>query len=108
MPTTDLERLVVSLEARITSYERAMQKALGQTNSTASRIENRFKKMNKNLESSFDALSGVAARGLGTLGIGFSAAASIKAVTTAAKQYTDLQNSLKVTGLEGAALEKTP
>lgn len=106
MATTDVERLVVSLEASITKYERAMNKALAQSNSTANGIDNNFKKMNKKLEKSFD-FSGVVTKGLAALGVGFSTSAAIKAVTAAAAQFTDLQNSLKVTGLEGAALERT-
>ncbi|MCB1393249.1 tape measure protein, partial [Nitrobacter sp.] len=103
---TDLERLVVSLEANVTKYERSLAKAMGQTNVSAMRIETRFKTMNKNIEKSFD-FSGLATRGLAALGIGLSGAASFKAVSEAAQKFTALQNSLKVTGLEGAELEKT-
>lgn len=103
---TDLERMVVSLEANIKKYENSLAKAMNQTNSQARGIESRFKKMNKNLEKSFD-FSGFAMRGLATLGVGLSASASLRAVSEAAQQFTALQNSLKVTGLEGAELEKT-
>lgn len=102
---TDLERLVVSLEANIKKYESSLAKAMSGTNTQASKIETRFKQMNKNLEKSFD-FSGVAARGLATLGVGLSAAGSLRAVSAAAQEFTALQNALKVTGLEGAALEK--
>lgn len=103
---TDLERLVVSLEANIKKYESSLAKAMSQTNTQAGKIETRFKKMNKDVERSFD-FSGVAARGLATLGIGLSAAGSLKAVAAAAQEFTALQNALKVTGLEGAELERT-
>src|SRR5687768_4355380 len=66
-----LERLVVSLEANIKKYETSLAKASGQTTVTAVKIEKRFKTMNKNIEKSFD-FSGLATRGLATLGIGLS------------------------------------
>lgn len=103
---TDLERLVVSLEANIKSYERSLAKAINQTNTSAGQIEKRFRSMNKNVSGSLD-LGGMAMRGLGAVGVGVSTAASLRAVSQAAQQYTDLQNSLKVTGLEGQALDKT-
>ncbi|MCV0384896.1 MAG: tape measure protein [Nitrobacter sp.] len=98
--------MVVLLEANVTKYERSLAKAMGQTNVSATRIETRFRTMNKNIEKSFD-FSGLATRGLATLGIGLSGAAAFKSVSEAAQKFTALQNSLKVTGLEGAELEKT-
>lgn len=93
MPTTDVERLVVSLEASITKYERAMRKALGQTNSTARRIENRYKKMGTAINASF-------ARGFALLG----GAAAIRAAQQLIDQSTRIENSLKVAGLAGEEL----
>lgn len=93
MPTTDVERLVVSLEASITKYERAMRKALGQTNSTARRIENRYKKMGAAINTSF-------ARGFALLG----GAATIRAAQQLIDQSTRIENSLKVAGLAGEEL----
>lgn len=48
---TDVERLVVQLEAQVKSYERSMKRAAGVANQTATQIEGRFNKMNKNLNS---------------------------------------------------------
>ena len=42
---TDVERLVVSLEATMTKYERTMQRALGVTNNTMRSIERRQETM---------------------------------------------------------------
>ena len=39
---TDIERLVVQLEANMRGYERSMQRVIGQTNRSAQRIERRF------------------------------------------------------------------
>ena len=103
---TDLERLVVMLSADITRYERTLAKALGQTDRTARGIEKRFTDMNRKVGRSFD-FGDVSGRALGALGVGISASASVSAISAAAQQYVNLQNQLKVTGLEGAALEKT-
>ena len=43
---TDLERLVVSLEANISKYEKTLAKAQANTDAAARGIENRFKKIN--------------------------------------------------------------
>ncbi|MGE3874090.1 MAG: tape measure protein [Parvibaculaceae bacterium] len=48
---TDLEKLIVQLSADIKGYERESRKARGVTNSTARAIENRYRQMNKNLDS---------------------------------------------------------
>jgi hypothetical protein len=50
---TDLERLVVSLEANIAKYEKSLQKALGQTDKTARGIEERFKRINPGVADGF-------------------------------------------------------
>lgn len=96
---TDVERLVVSLEASITKYERAMQRALGQTNSTARRIEGRFTAMNNRLNAGFVGLQ----RGIATAFAGV-------AVTRGAIQLVDaatrIENSLKVVGLAGEELDR--
>ncbi len=103
---TDIERLVVSLEANIAKYERSLAKALNQTNTSARQIEKRFTDMNKKVGDSFD-FGGALTRSAGLLGIGLSGTAAFKAISDAAQQFTKLQNELKVTGLEGAQLEKT-
>ena len=96
---TDVERLVVSLEASITKYERAMQRALGQTNSTARRIEGRFTAINNRLNAGFVGLQ----RGIATAFAGV-------AVTRGAIQLVDaatrIENSLKVVGLAGEELDR--
>lgn len=71
MAEQDIARLVVSMEANLKKYERALSKATGDADKSARRIENRFKQMQQNVESSFDlgglqtALGGI---GLGLLG----------------------------------------
>lgn len=66
---TDLERLVVQLSADIKGYERALARAQGATFRQARAIENRFAKMNSNINASFrNMLSGSVAGIGGVLG----------------------------------------
>lgn len=50
---TDLERLVVSLDASITKYEKAMARAVGETKSTTSKIEKEFGGLQAKLDGMF-------------------------------------------------------
>jgi hypothetical protein len=50
---TDLERLVVSLEANISKYEKSLAKAVGSTDATAKTIEGRFKRINPTVADNF-------------------------------------------------------
>lgn len=67
--------LIVSLEARIGQYERAMRRAQGQTRTAARGIENRFERMNRSVSRSFQTMSRVGMGALGALGVGLGAAA---------------------------------
>lgn len=94
---TEVERLVVSLEASITKYERAMQRALGQANTTTSQIERRFKRMTSTLD--------VQLAGLGrSLAAPFLGAAAVQGFQRLLDANTRIENSLKTTGLAGEEL----
>ncbi|MGB3445741.1 MAG: tape measure protein [Xanthobacteraceae bacterium] len=92
---TELERLVVSLEASITKYERTMQKALGQTNSTMAKIEKRTAQS-----------SNLVAANFGKLGAVFAGFASVKGAQALIDTATRIDNALKVAGLSGDQLTK--
>lgn len=62
---TDLERLVVQLSADVKGYQNALNRAQGITNRQARAIENRFAKMNSNINSSFKGLLSSSVAGLG-------------------------------------------
>ena len=98
MATTDVERLVVSLEASITKFERTMNRANGVANASAKRIENRFASMNRRLETGFMGLQ----RGIA---LAFASAAAVRGATQLIDSATRIENSLKVAGLAGAELE---
>ena len=95
---TDVERLVVSLEASITKYERAMNKALGQTNATARKIESRFTSMNQRLSNGFVGLQR-------NIAAAFAATAAVRGAVQLIDSATRIENSLKVAGLAGEELE---
>lgn len=94
---TDLERLVVQLSADFKKYENALNKAMGVTNRQARSIERRFQTMNRNLSGQFTALGGSLAKV-------FAVAGGIRGAQTLIDTSTQIQNALKVTGLEGEAL----
>lgn len=67
---TDLERLVVQLEASLTRFDRDMRKATGTADRAAARIETRFERMNARLGAATAGLArGIAAPFLGLLGV---------------------------------------
>jgi len=90
---TDIERLVVSLEANIKKYDTAMQKALGQTNSTMAKIEKRTAES-----------SNLAAANFGKLGAVFAGFASVKGAQALIDTAIRIDNALKVAGLSGDQL----
>lgn len=96
---TDLERLVVSLEARTAAFERAMNRANGIANTRSRQIESRFASMNSRLNAGFVGLQrGIAAAFAGV------------AVTRGAVQLIDaatrIENSLKVAGVAAENLDQ--
>lgn len=66
---TDLERLVVQLEANMRNYERAMNRAVGKANTSARRIESRFDQANRQLSRGFQMMSRTAVGALGAIGV---------------------------------------
>lgn len=100
---TDLERLVVSLEANIKKYERELNRSRGVTenalrdversvSASASRIESRMAQVGASIRAGIaGALAGI----------------SLRNVAELADSFTKVQNSLKVTGLQGDRLTST-
>lgn len=95
--TTDLQRLVVSMEANFKKWERALAKANGDADKSARRIESRFKKMNAGLAGQFTALGR-------NLGLAIGGAAFLRAAQTAVDASTRIENALRIAGLEGQEL----
>lgn len=96
---TDIEKLVVSLEASITKYERTMNKALGVTNNTMQRIEKRQQTAMQKINAGWSDMQ----RNIATA---FAVAASARGVVTLIDTATRIENSLKVAGLAGEELTR--
>ncbi|WP_454287080.1 tape measure protein [Rhizobium arsenicireducens] len=95
---TEVERLIVSLEARTKAFENALNKANGVANRQANSIEKRFKTMNKGLSSSFVGLGRGIAAAIGGSYI-------LREVGRLSEAATRIDNALKVAGLSGKELE---
>jgi len=95
---TDVERLVVAMEARTTAFEKALQKANGTANRQARSIEKRFQSMNDNISRSFQDMLRVGAA-IGGIGIG------VSEIQKMADTWTDLSSRV---GLAVGDMDKAP
>lgn len=81
MPTTDEEKLIISLEARLSKYEREMKRATQISSQTARKIENDFSKLDRSMGRMG---AGMKSFGAGLIG-GLSAQALGRIIVDAAK-----------------------
>jgi tape measure domain-containing protein len=95
----DTQRLIVSLEAQVTKFERALNKANGVAQKNARSIERRFDKLNGRVSAQLKRLGG------GLVGA-FASAQAVRAAVQFSDAATRVENSLKAAGLAGANLEK--
>lgn len=102
MAKTDLETLVVRMEAQMKAFENELKRGRQAADRETRAIERRFADANKRIASSFSSIGPALTRGLGFLGVGLGANELVKF----ADQFTRIQNALKVTGLEGEALTR--
>lgn len=100
---TDVERLVVSLEASAKKFESAMNRAVGVTNNSMRSVERRTEQAAARINQAFSRMGTTLKAGLA----GIFAGLSVQQVAQFADSFTKVQNSLKVAGLEGQALTKT-
>jgi len=99
---TDLERLVVSLEANIAKYEKSLAKAMGQTNAAARGIEDRFNKINPKFDGMFNSFN----RGLiGAVAGGFALEQVIQKIRTSIGEVDDLGDMSERVGLSTDAIQ---
>lgn len=92
------ERLIATLEARFDKYERALDKALGNTDRKFSAIERR----GKQLENRFAAIGGNIGR---TFAASLAAGVSLRGAQQLIDSATRIETQLKVAGLEGENLK---
>lgn len=112
MPT-DIEKLVVQLDADVRSYQKNLLKSQGYTrqwqrqiDSSTAAAERRFKQMSDSAKTSTSAIDASFSNLGKTLAAGFAAVGAIKGFQDLADAATRVQNSLKVAGLSGAELTK--
>lgn len=99
MATTDMQRLIVSLEARTKAFENAMNKANGVANARARAIESRFAKMNNHVGAGFAALGS-------KMAAAFAVAGGLKGAQDLVDSAIKIENALKVAGLAGEDLKR--
>lgn len=97
---TDVERLTVSLEANVKKFENELNRARGVAVRSMKDVERQSSGLERAISRSFGRIGGIVAGAFG-------GAQAASAVASAATQYVNLQNTLKVAGLEGRALEST-
>ncbi|MGB5903491.1 MAG: tape measure protein [Xanthobacteraceae bacterium] len=112
------ERLVVMLEARITDFEKRMKQAERTGTRSYTQLAAGSSRATRNMERDMLRSTATINRSLAqtstqigsfakAFAVGIAGSAAFKAFSSASQQFTKLQNSLKVTGLEGDALNKT-
>ena len=101
------KKLTVEVIARIDKLEKGLQKASQAANDNFGKIERRSAQMTKKVESNIAKVGNGLRGGLAGLAAGLAGAVSAGAIAAAAKEYTALQNALRVTGMQGEELEKT-
>lgn len=103
---TDVEKLIVVLEAKANAFEKQMAKAAGIASVRSNEIKRRFDELNKRSSTAFSGLDGSIARaraGLLQFGAAFAGIQGIEAAGRLADGYTRFANTLKTAGLEGQA-----
>ncbi|MFG1465266.1 hypothetical protein V5F77_20490 [Xanthobacter sp. DSM 24535] len=98
---TDVERLVVSMEAQFTKYEKALARIERLTGTTTARMETRFKDMEKGVSTRIGATLGSlgSLAGIGTILGGLSLAGLIEQLRSVAGQFAEIADVADRTGL---------
>jgi hypothetical protein len=95
MGKTDLEQLVLQLDAQYSKFQNAMLKAQGISNQSAGKIERRFKEMNSSVSTSLSVFKSFGAGLIGGLGVEQLA----KAAASAIKSIADIGDAATKLGL---------
>jgi tape measure domain-containing protein len=94
-----VERLIATLEANFSKYDRALNKALGTTDRTFRRIETRGKQMENRMAN----IGGAVGR---RFAAALAAGVSVRALQSLSDAATRIDNALKIAGLSGEELER--
>jgi tape measure domain-containing protein len=107
MPATDLETLVLRIEASATKFERDMARAVRTVDGASSKMQRSMSAATRDINRSLDGIGDGAksiAPVFARLGGAIAAAFSTQKIIAAADSYNRAQNALKVAGLEGSRL----
>lgn len=103
---TDLERLVVSLEANITKFEREFRRAREQTDAGARAIEKRTEEMSTRIDKIMSTSAAAISSGFSKIGGLIGSALSVSALKGYADAWTEAGNKIKAAGEEGSVAAK--
>lgn len=103
---TELERLVITLEARTKAYENALAKAQGVTLRQLKAIEGAVNTSARGMESRFATVGSTITRSLASLGAGISFAALTRGVGQAVSDLGDLGEAAQSAGLSVEKLQE--
>jgi hypothetical protein len=114
--STDLQRLIVSLEANIKKYEKELAKANGIAADSTRRVTRDFDRMNGNISAGFSKLAAVAAAAFSVTAMVAFAKKAIEAADSiaeaaeragvSASSFQELAYAFKLSGVNSEALEK--
>ncbi len=96
----EAEKLIVSLEARINAFEKALARANATANRQARGIEKRFLTVNKTVTDSFTRMGSGVAKAFAIIG-------GARGAQQLSDSATSIRNSLSVAGLAGGELQRT-
>ena len=99
---TDLERLVVSLEANITKFEREFRRAREQTNTNARAIEKRTEEMGSRIDKIMSTSAAAISTGFSKIGGLIGATLSVSALKGYSDAWTEAGNKIAAAGEQGA------
>lgn len=95
---TDIERLMVRLEANATSFERALEKARKTADGETAAIEKRFDRANSNIASHMRSLGTSVGNVAGMIAGPLAAALSVNAIREYSDAWTDMGNKIRASG----------
>lgn len=104
--STDVERLIVRLEATQRQFERQLQSANRTANRSARQIETRFQRTNQTVSAQMTAMATTVQRAFGAIGIGFGAAAIIRQVRSIVAETAEMARVAERVGLTTDALQE--
>lgn len=97
MAATDLERLLVSIEAQTSQFDKKLAKLMSDTDRSANRVQARFDLMCKQINGSFGRVAAGLVPSLG----GVVSALGAREILAYAEAWTAAQNTLKTAGVAG-------